>query len=79
MTTNGDKELTVKVKDVAEILVAALMASKECSISENVFGYALTIIMEIFKDDLDDILEYCEERKNAEILAEAFKNGFCKN
>lgn len=79
MTTNGDKELTVKVKDVAEILVAALVASKECGISENIFGYALTIIMEIFKDDLDDILEYCEERKNAEILAKAFKNGFCKN
>lgn len=79
MTNKGDKQLTVTVKQVSEILVAALVASKECGISENVFGYALTIIMEIFKENIDDVLEYCEERKNAEILAKAFKNGFCKN
>lgn len=63
MKANGEKELTVTVKDVAEIMVAAMVAGKAAGYSESAIGAMISTIIALFDDYADDILEYISEKQ----------------
>ena len=72
MTNKGEKQLTVTVKQVADMMVAALVAGKQAGYPESAVAAMITTIMMLFEDYNDDILEYLQEKEKEEACRLSF-------
>lgn len=79
MTNKGEKELTITVKQVADTLVATLVAGRAAGYSESAIGAMITTIITLFDDYADDILEYIHEKQKEEECKLAFLKAVKEN
>lgn len=79
MTNKGDKQLTVTVKQVAETMVAAMVAGRHAGYSESAIQAMITIIIALFDEYAEDILEYVKEKEQEEACKLAFLNAIKEN
>lgn len=79
MTNKGDKQLTVTVKQVAEIMVAAMVAARHAEYSESAIGAMISIIIALFDEYAEDILEYISEKQKEEECKLAFLKAVKEN
>lgn len=79
MTNKGDKQLTVTVKDVAEIMIAAMVAGRNAGYSESAIGAMITTIMALFEDYSDIILEYLKEKEREDECKISFLKAIKEN
>lgn len=74
----GSKELTVTVKEVAEVLVASLIAAEKAELPSKFSECIVAVMFSLFKDYISEITAYINERAKAEGIAQYFK-GMCNN
>lgn len=79
MTNKGDKELTVTVKQVADTMVAALIAARSAGYSESAIQAMITTIIMLFVDYKDDILEYVSDKQREEECKMSFLKAIKEN
>lgn len=79
MTNKGDKQLTVTVKQVADTMVAAMVAGRGAGYSDSAIRMMITTLIALFDDYSDDILEYCKEKEKEEACKLAFLNAVKEN
>lgn len=79
MTNKGDKQLTVTVKQVAEMMVAAMVAGRHAGYSESAIRAMISTIIALFDDYSNDILEYCKEREKEEECKMSFLKAIKEN
>lgn len=76
----GSKELTVTVKEVAETLVATKIAvDSSKGLPPVAADVAIEVVMSIFHDFTDVILEYINQRQKSEAFKEAIKRNASRN
>ena len=79
MTNKGNKQLTVTVKQVADTMVAAMVAGRRAGYSESSIRMMITTIIAVFDDYAEDILEYCKGKEKEEEYRMAFLNAIKEN
>lgn len=75
----GNKEMTVTVKEVAEILVAAVVAAEKAQLPEITKEAIIGVIFTIFSEYAVDIMAYIEQQAQTEKVAKFFSKGMCNN
>lgn len=79
MTNKGDKQLTVTVKQVADTMVAAMVAGRAAGYSKSAIGAMISTIIALFDEYSDDILEYISEKQKEEECKLAFLKAIKEN
>lgn len=74
----GNKEMTVTVEQVVDMLTASIMAANESQMPPQVKECVVTTTLMLFEEHIDDILEYVSEKAKVEDVAKFFK-GMCNN